>query len=656
MDKITSYNELDDLIFSLDIGTRTVIGIVGKYDGEHLIILDSEIKEHSKRNMYDGQIHDINGVVEIVNGIKSTLEKRLDIKLEKVGIAAAGRALKTHKVRLERNSDISREIDKRIMESLEMEAIQKAQKMIDTNEEKNKTSYYCVGYSVMNYLLDGNYIDNLEGHKGHQIGVEAIATFLPHVVVDSLYTVMDRVGLEVINMTLEPIAAINVAIKKSLRLLNLALVDIGAGTSDIAITKDGAIIAYGMAAVAGDEITEAIAKKYLLDFEVAEGVKTKLNSLEEQSFIDVIGMEHEIKSSQILNDIKDTIESLAKEITQAITQYNEKPPSAVFLIGGGSQIPMLDIYIADNLGIPKERVVVRDTSIIENVQGINEKLSGPNAITPIGIAMTAIDTKYKDFLELKINGQSINLLNSKTLKVSDALILIGYNPRKLIPKRGKAIQCFINGEIKTIPGELGDPAVIYINNKRSNLDSKLNNGDIINILDATEGKKTEPKLFDIVDKSEYVYLEGVKEYLIKDIYINGNKLDGNIKIKENDRIDINRLVAIDDIIKSYKNIVDIHDLKVNNKFVTKGYKLKHKDVIEINKKSSKNNISLIINDEEKNFSYDKKDFIFVDIFNYIDFDLSKPKGHLHLTLNGERADYHQRLTSGDVIEIYWKNN
>src|SRR5690606_8916426 len=136
-----------------------------------------------------------------------------------------------------------------------------------------KTRYYCVGYTVVNYYLDGNFMENLEGHKGNKIGVDVLATFLPYTVVDSLYTVMNRVGLEVVNLTLEPIAAINVAVKKSLRLLNIALVDIGAGTSDIAISRDGTIVAYAMASVAGDEITENIAKTYLLDFDAAEKLK-----------------------------------------------------------------------------------------------------------------------------------------------------------------------------------------------------------------------------------------------------------------------------------------------------------------------------------------------------------------------------------------------
>src|SRR5690606_22252797 len=98
----------------------------------------------------------------------------------------------------------------------------------------------------------------------------AIATFLPEMVVESLYTVMERAGIEVTYLTLEPIAALNVAIPSELRLLNLALADIGAGTSDIAVTKSGTVIAYDMVPIAGDEVTEAIAHNFLVDFNTAE--------------------------------------------------------------------------------------------------------------------------------------------------------------------------------------------------------------------------------------------------------------------------------------------------------------------------------------------------------------------------------------------------
>lgn len=96
------------------------------------------------------------------------------------------------------------------------------------------------------YQLNGYDINNLEGHKASKISVELIATFLPEEVVDGLYEAVEYAGLNVASLTLEPIAAMNIAIPEQYRLLNIGLVDVGAGTSDICLTKDGCIIAYGM--------------------------------------------------------------------------------------------------------------------------------------------------------------------------------------------------------------------------------------------------------------------------------------------------------------------------------------------------------------------------------------------------------------------------
>src|SRR5690625_5476720 len=118
---------------------------------------------------------------------------------------------------------------------------------------------------------------------GDKATVEVIATFLPQVVVESLLASLERADLTMEALTLEPIAAIHVLIPDSMRRLNIALVDIGAGTSDVAITKDGTVIAYGMVDQAGDEITEAVSDKYLLDFTEAEQARSEEHTSELQS-------------------------------------------------------------------------------------------------------------------------------------------------------------------------------------------------------------------------------------------------------------------------------------------------------------------------------------------------------------------------------------
>ena len=646
----------DDLIFSLDIGTRTVIGIVGIYEDETFKILASCIKNHDRRNMYDGQIHDIDGVTKVVREVKETLEEKLGTKLKKVSIAAAGRSLKTSKVRLDREIDSTIEISQNMVESLELEAVQKAQEMVDKHRNEGDLRYYCIGYSVISYYLDDSFIEKLNGHRGEKIGLDLLATFLPQVVIDSLYTVVSRANLEVNNITLEPIAAINVAINENLRLLNLALVDVGAGTSDIAITKGGSIIAYGMTSTAGDEITEKIAQTYLLDFNSSEKLKVTLNKEKNHQFSDIVDVKYNLSTEEIISNVQDVIDKLAKEICEKILEYNEKSPSAVFLVGGSSQIPTLREVLAKYLNIPIERVAIRDASTIENVEGIEEGMKGPDIVTPIGIAMEGVHNKYKNFIGVSFNEEKIRIFNTDNVKVSDLLILAGYNPRKLIPERGVDFSYFINGERRIAKGEVGEPAQIFVNSILSNLYTKLNNGDSIKIINATKGRKKILHLYDCIPKRKVVSLNKEDIGLIINLKVNGVNVEENILINDDDTIEYTEIKSIKELLK-YKGLsicdneiyrngekASLHDFLSNGDIIITGSKYNTEKTIVLN-----------INGEEKVFSYSKEDFVFVDIFNYIDFDLNKLKGKLVLNVNGNNAQYMQKLENNDKIEIYWED-
>jgi len=259
-----------DQIFSLDIGTRSVTGIILKKADNAYSLVDYYVEEHRARSMHDGQIHHVLEVANVINNVKKALELKHG-PLHKVCIAAAGRSLKTIQSSSFMSLDDQAIKDEQVIKHLELSAVQEAQKTLMDEHIKNKdASYYCVGYSVLHYELDGIHIGSLIDQIGHEAKVEIIATFLPKMVIESLLAAIVRGDLEMDALTLEPIAAIDVLIPESMRKLNVALVDIGAGTSDIALTNQGTVVAYGMVPTAGDEITEAISDHYLLDFPVAE--------------------------------------------------------------------------------------------------------------------------------------------------------------------------------------------------------------------------------------------------------------------------------------------------------------------------------------------------------------------------------------------------
>lgn len=572
-----------DLYFSLDIGTRTVVGIVGAFRGEVFHIVDFEIEEHKKRAMYDGQIHDIDLVRETVTNVKVKLEKRLNTILEKVSIAAAGRSLKTCRIEIYRDVDSSTYIDKDMITSLEIEAIQKAQKEMMSQNSNENAEYYCVGYAVVNYFLNGTIIGKLEGHRGNSIGVEVIATFLPRTVIDGLQTVIKLSGLSIYNMTLEPIAAMNVAIQDHLRLLNIALVDVGAGTSDIALTKNGTIYAFAMVSNAGDEITERIAEAYLLDFYTAEKVKLSLTKKSTIKFKDVMGAKHQVSTDEVMKKAEPAVKELADEICDKILEYNGKSPSAVFLIGGGSCIPMLPDYIAQNLGLSKDRVGVRKTDIIKDVAFDGKKLLGPEFITPIGIGVSARNIMKNDFIHIIVNDKPVRLLNTKKVTLADVLIFIGFNPRLLVGIRGKELHYFLNGREIRIKGKSGEPAAIFINDVESNLNAEISNGDIIRIQGAIEGEEAKLSFKEILKNipEKTVRINGQEYKLKTKVMINGKIAYDSYELKDGDDIRFRYTETVREILEELRIPEDSFAISINGKKVLTDNKVEDGDKIEM---------------------------------------------------------------------------
>ena len=88
-------SESSSPIFALDIGTRTIVGILAYPEEDHLKITACEIFEHQERSMLDGQIHDVLKVANIIKKIKQQIELQTGIVLTHASVAAAGRSLKT---------------------------------------------------------------------------------------------------------------------------------------------------------------------------------------------------------------------------------------------------------------------------------------------------------------------------------------------------------------------------------------------------------------------------------------------------------------------------------------------------------------------------------------------------------------------------------
>ena len=675
------------LVFGLDIGTRSIVGTVGYRSGSQFIVLAQRVKEHETRAMLDGQIHDIQKVGETIADVKQQLEDATGRKLHEVCIAAAGRVLRTVTTHVEYPFTGDKEVNQEDIYGLVSAGVEKAYQEFLSAKEADDVKFYCVGHSVVRFYLNGYPMGNLEGHKARTIGVDLIATFLPDDVVDGLYKAVELAGLSVASLTLEPIAAIQLAIPERFRMLNIALLDVGAGTSDISITNDGCILAYGMIPMAGDAITEEIARHCLTDFATAEQIKRDAGEMDTISYTDIMLLPQTISSEEIKMVTGDLIERMAAQAADKIKELNgDKAVSAVFVVGGGGKMPGYTDAIADKLGIARERVALRGEEVMQQIVFQEEVKKDSLLVTPIGICLNFYE-QSNNFIFVSFNDNRIKIYDNNRLSVADAAMQAQFPNDGLFPKRGRELNFTVDGKKRMARGHMGEAAVITVNGEQADINTPIHANDIIRVIESTAGEAARMTLGDLPETSEIltVYVNEKKVQVPRFASVNGALQSNYYELRENDVVEILNYYTVRQIAEFMDVMLDPHmNLYVNNKLAdleTPVYE--NFSVLWTMEKLSgpEREEAAVMDDEEEGFDTDsadvkeplenasiqiivnrspvtlngKQSYVYVDVFEAIDFDLSRPRGKgIVTTLNGRAAQYLEPIHSGDVIEIYWQ--
>lgn len=695
-------------VFGLDIGTRNVVGTVGyRTEEEQFVVVAQYMKQHETRAMLDGQIHDIGRVARTIGVVKKELEEQTGAPLSEVCIAAAGRVLKTVTTHVEYEYAEESVVTGEDIHTLNLLGVEKAQENLKDNND-TKYKFYCVGYSVVKYYLNDEVFISLEGHKANKIGEDIIVTFLPEDVVDGLYSAVGQAGLAVANMTLEPIAAINVAIPENFRMLNIALVDVGAGTSDISITKEGSIIAYGMIPHAGDELTEVIVQHYLVDFKTAEEMKLASTTEDEITYEDIMSISHTIPSEELWELVAPVVDKITSEVAEKIKELNgDKTVSACFVVGGGGKVHGFTEKLAEYLDLPKERVALRGEEVLKEVTFEQEDIKkDPLLVTPIGICLNYYEQK-NNFIMVRFNGERLKLYDNNRLTIVDAALQAGFPNDQLFPKRGMPINFTVNGSARIARGEAGEPAIVTMNGQPAHINTPLEPNCEITIEPSTTG---EAAVYSVGQLEEYgrmsmtLIVNNQPVTCPKFVEVNGSLEPASYEIKEGDVIETRNYYTVSQVIEFMDVEIDEdREILVNNKpadmdtlvydnfsieWTVLSFGVAPDDVNSYNateeavtengtdyenrseedeavgnaqeasdvSETVDNRCIVTVNGETVELM-GKESYIFVDIFDRITFDLNASRGRAIATMvNGMDAEFSQELHDGDRIELYWKEN
>ena len=556
------------LVFGLDIGTRSIVGTVGYRTGGKFHVVTQSVREHQTRAMLDGQIHDIYKVGGTIKEVKAELEERIGRPLKDVCIAAAGRVLQTVTLRVDQDLESEREVTGEDIYGLDSLGVEGAYaEFLENNHMDMK--FYCVGYSVVRYYMNGYTIGNLEGHKAKTIGADLIATFLPEDVVDGLYKAVGVAGLDVVNLTLEPIAAIQVAIPEMYRMLNIALVDVGAGTSDISVTRDGSIIAYGMIPIAGDSLTEVVAKHCLVDFATAEQIKRETGVKDVIEYKDIMGLTQTITTEEVERVAADVIDNMTSQVAEKIKELNgNKSVSAVFVVGGGGKLPGYTEALAKKLDIQSERVAVRGGEVMQDITFLEEDARRDSLmVTPIGICLSFYE-QSNNFIFVYFNEQRVKIYDNSKAAVVDAAMQAEFASDGLFPKRGKELNFTVNGKPRIVRGEPGEAAQITVNGNEADIYTLIHPNDQIRVIESTAGEPAQMTLGQLPEFGSKMWVEvnEKKVDLPKFASVNGELQSEYYEIQENDEVEILGYYTVRQISEFMDVVIDWNmNIYVNNK-------------------------------------------------------------------------------------------
>ncbi|GAB6139243.1 cell division FtsA domain-containing protein [Halanaerobaculum tunisiense] len=382
---------------ALDIGTEYIKAVIVRFNQEYIceIIGYGRIKQ-SYTNMEGGAISNIEEVIKkSYEAIEEAVEMA-EVRPEEIVIGIAGEFVKGVVTTLERKRLFSKkklkqkEIDKLVEEAQE-EAISQAEEKLLADIGLDDVEVQLINSSVVEIKLDGYKITNPEEFQGKNLELTVFNTFAPLVHVGALETVADRLDYKLAGIIAEPFAIAKSIMSNEAYEFGAIVIDIGGGTTDIALIRNGGIEGTKMFSWAGRAFTKSLAREFNLSLAEAEQLKLNYSVGELEAAEEVEAVE---KIEQILqpdfNLLYEGVELALDELAMA-----EALPQKIYLCGGGSALTGLfdgiqqrEMY--EELPFFKQPDIKLLTA--EDITGIEDrvgKLSGTESVTPKSLALQA---------------------------------------------------------------------------------------------------------------------------------------------------------------------------------------------------------------------------------------------------------------------------
>lgn len=328
-----------DYIVGLDIGTEFVKALIARLDGDKLEIIGVGRAHQDLSDMYSGAVADISGVVRNCESALSEAEEQAGVQAKNAVIGIAGELVKgvTNTIRYRRpQSDRPLDVAEMefIIEKVQERAQNKAQKQIAIETGNADVEIKLVNSALVSIHIDGYKVSNPIGFQGHDVAVQIYTAFAPMVHIGALERVAEELSLDLLAVAAEPFAVSRSVLGTDASSnFTAILVDVGGGTTDIAVVNDGGVEGTKMFGIGGRSFTRTIASELDLSFGDAEKLKLNINN-------------DKIKPSvakDVNAAIDKTMEVWISGVELALSEFDSADhlPNRILLCGGGASLDKL---------------------------------------------------------------------------------------------------------------------------------------------------------------------------------------------------------------------------------------------------------------------------------------------------------------------------
>lgn len=403
-------------LLSLDIGTEVVKVLVFKVDentGMGVVKGVGRARQGLK-DMHSGAVSDISGVI---NNCRSAIKMAQNMagvkKTEKAIIGIAGELVKgtTTTVHYERiNSEIRIDLPelKNIIQKVQWKAFDRIRNQLAWETGHSEIEVKLINAVIVDVRIDGYKVSNPIGFQGRDVSISIFNAYAPMIHLGALQKIADELKLDLLNIAAEPYAvAKSMGIEDSSD-FSAVFIDIGGGTTDVAIVRNGGLEGTKMFGLGGRAFTRRLSQELGIGFEEAEVLKIKYSEGK-------LGKDVSMKIEKILSDDCNVWLS-GIELTLSEFSESDLLPHRFFLCGGGSGLPgikkaLLSSAWRKNLPFAKSvEVSFLQPKDVANIVDETHQLRDPQDITPMGLANLALDLTGKESVITGILRRSVKMI------------------------------------------------------------------------------------------------------------------------------------------------------------------------------------------------------------------------------------------------------